>query len=199
MNNIIAIEHLTLDGVMQAPGRPDEDTRDGFEFGGWGDTGYDPEMQKTISKYMGGGWSLLSGRRTYEDLYESWHVRQPDNPMTQSLTNVQKFVASHNPRYQLSWENSALLAGDATETVGKLKKEHDKPLIIFGSGELVRSLMRCNLIDEFLLQIHPLVLGKGHRLFDNGSFFTKLSLQSTVIASTGVIITTYKPDSKNNS
>ncbi|ANH80520.1 hypothetical protein A8C56_05510 [Niabella ginsenosidivorans] len=192
MSKIIAVEALTLDGVMQAPGRPDEDTRDGFEYGGWAVAGNDPEIQKVVGKYMGGGWSLLAGRITYEDLYEAWHVRQPAHPMAQALTSVQKFVVSHNPDYKLPWEHSTLLAGDAAGSIAKLKKEHNKTLIIFGSGILVRSLMQQDLIDEYLLQIHPLVLGKGHQLFKDSKQLTRLRLVDTVAADTGVIIATYR-------
>lgn len=192
MSKIIAVESLTIDGVMQAPGRPDEDTRDGFGYGGWAIAGNDPEMQKVISKYMGGGWSLLAGRITYEDLYEAWRVRQPAHPMAQALTSVQKFVVCHDPNYKLLWENSTLLLGEAIETVTKLKKERDKTLVIFGSGVLVRSLMHGNLINDYVLQIHPLVLGKGHRLFEDNSPFTRLRLTDSVITGTGVIITTYQ-------
>ena len=174
---VVAVEHLTLDGVYQAPGRPDEDTRDGFRYGGWGSVaGNDKKIQEAMSRHMDGGWSLLVGSTTYEDLYEAWPARQPSHPMTKALTNVQKFVASHNPNYRLPWENSILLEGDATDAVAKLKKKHDKTLIIFGSGVLVRSLMQQDLIDEFLLMIHPLVLGEGRRFFDSNTSFTKLML-----------------------
>jgi dihydrofolate reductase len=111
---VVAIEHLTLDSVYQAPARPDEDTRDGFKHGGWSNDGNDPRMQEIISKYMVGGWSLLVGKTTYEDLYDAWAVNQPSSPMTKALTSVQKFVASHDSNYKLQWENSVLIADDAT-------------------------------------------------------------------------------------
>ncbi|HEX7755281.1 MAG TPA: dihydrofolate reductase family protein, partial [Niabella sp.] len=191
-NKIVAIEALTLDGVMQAPGRPDEDTRDGFEYGGWAKTGDDPEMRNVIGKYMTAGWSLLVGRITYEDLYESWKVRHPSDPMAQALSNVQKFVVCHDPDYHLPWEHSTLLAGDAVNMIARLKKEHNKTLIIFGSGVLVRSLMQYELIDEYVLQIHPLVLGKGYGLFKGAGQASRLRLTDTVTTSTGVIIATYQ-------
>jgi dihydrofolate reductase len=188
---VVAIEHLTLDGVYQAPARHDEDTRDGFKNGGWAMAGNDPKMQEVIGKYMGDGWSLLAGSTTYEDLYEGWPKRQPSSPMTQALTSVQKFVACHDSNYKLPWENSTLLAGDATGTVAKLKKEHDKTLVIFGSGVLVRSLMQHSLIDEFVLMIHPLVLGEGCRFFDDKTPFTKFKLTGVVTTDTGVMVATY--------
>ena len=190
MSKVVAIEHVTLDGVMQAPARPDEDTRDGFEYGGWGRAGNDPAMVNVIGARMGDSWSLLVGRTTYEDFADVWPKRAP-NPFTEALNNVQKVVASTTLTEPLPWQNSTLLKGDAADAVAKLKKEHDKTLVIFGSGVLVHSLMRRKLIDEFVLQIHPLVLGKGRRLFSDGSSFTNFSLVDSVTMATGVIIATY--------
>ena len=195
MSKIVAIEHLTLDGVMQSPGRPDEDTRDHFEYGGWAVAGNDPLMMKVQSERMGSSWSLLAGRITYEDFAGFW-PKQPSNPITDSLNNVEKFVVSTAP-IDLSWQNSTLLKGDAVDTVAALKKEHDKTLVIFGSGVLVRSLMPHNLIDEYILLTHPLILGKGRRLFPEGNPFTKLKLIDSVTTDTGVIIGTYFPISEH--
>jgi len=189
---VVAIEHLTLDGVYQAPARQDEDARDGFQYGGWSIAGSDLKMQETIGGYMVGGWSLLAGRTTYEDLFEGWSVRQPSSPMTKALTNVRKFVACHDSNVQLPWENSTLLAGEATEAVAKLKKEHDKTLVVFGSGILVRSLMKHDLVDEFVLMFHPLVLGKGRRFFDQDTPFTKFKLASESMTNTGVVVAKYQ-------
>jgi dihydrofolate reductase len=189
---VVAIEHLTLDGVYQAPARTDEDGRGGFKYGGWSKGTDAPEItQATISRYMTGGWRLLAGRTTYEDLYEGWQVRQPDHPMTQALRNVQKLVASRDPGYQLTWENSILLNGDAVDAVAALTNRPGTPLIIFGSGVLVRSLLARGLVDELVLMIHPTVLGQGLRLFGDSSF-TKLELVSAVTADTGAIVATYK-------
>lgn len=196
MSKVVVIEHLTLDGVMQGPARPDEDRRDGFEYGGWGAAAYDPAMQKVIGVRMGSSWSLLVGRTTYEDFAKVWPNRPQPNPFTEALNNVEKFVASTTLTEPLPWQNSMLLKGDATDAVAKLKKDHDKTLVIFGSGVLVQSLMRRDLIDEYVLQIHPLVLGKGRRLFPNGSPLTKLSLLDSVTTGTGVIIATYRPVSE---
>ncbi|TPI19763.1 dihydrofolate reductase family protein [Mesorhizobium sp. B4-1-1] len=194
MARIVAIEHLTLDGVFQAPARADEDTRNSFAHGGWGIPGSDPQMQEVIGRAMAGGWSLLAGRTTYEDLHEAWAVRQPASPMTRALTGAQKFVASHDAGYEPRWENSTLLAGDAGEAVRALKQGHDKTLVMFGSGKLLRALMRHGLIDELVLMVHPLVLGEGSRLFEPGQTPSAPKLSDLVSTATGVAILTYAFD-----
>lgn len=196
MSKIIVIEHLTLDGVMQGPGRPDEDTRDGFAYGGWAAAGNDPVMMEVQGAHMGSSWSLLVGRTTYEDFAKVWPNQPKPNPFTEALNNVEKFVASTTLVEPLPWKNSTLLKGDAADTVAKLKKEHDKTLVVFGSGKLVQSLMQCELIDEYVLQIHPLVLGKGRRLFPDDSPIAHLNLIDSITTGTGVIIATYRSTSE---
>jgi len=191
---IVAIEHVSLDGVYQAPARPDEDTRNGFSHGGWSIDGDDPKMRDMIGAYMKGGWSLLVGRTTYEDLYEAWPRRQPDSPMTRALTDVCKFIVSRNPNYKLPWSNSVLLAGDGADRVAKLRQEHDRTLIIFGSGILLRSLMGHGLVDELVLMIHPLVLGTGFRLFDEEAGFARLTLSGETATESGVVVATYRTE-----
>jgi dihydrofolate reductase len=189
MSKIVVLMHLTLDGVMQAPGRPDEDRRDGFTHGGWARPRGD-----AIGEAFGGigeGGPLLFGRRTYEDFFAFW-PNQTDNPFTPVLNNTQKYVVSTTLKEPLPWSNSTLLTGDAAEAVAKLKQQLDKDLLIMGSGELVQSLMRHNLIDEFMLLIHPLVLGTGRRLFAEGSPSTVLQLVDTKATSSGVVIATYR-------
>lgn len=191
MPTVVAIEALTLDGVMQGMGRPDEDRRGGFEYGGWAAGRSDPAMQKVLGAYMSNPWSLLVGRITYENFADYWPHQAP-NPMSEAMNNVEKFVASTTLTEPLPWQNSILLNGDAADAVSRLKKEHPKTLVIFGSGVLVQSLMRRNLIDEYVLQIHPLVLGTGLRLFPDGSPLTKFTLVDSVTTGTGVIIATYR-------
>lgn len=189
---IVAIEHVSIDGVYQAPARADEDRRNGFAHGGWSTAGDDPKMRDLIGAYMGKGWSLLVGRTTYEDLYEGWPRRQPDSPMTQALTGVRKYVVSRNGEYALPWRNSVLLAGEAADTVARLRQDHDRTLILFGSGVLVRTLMRHGLIDELVLMIHPIVLGAGFRLFDEAAGFARLTLSGETATDSGVVIATYR-------
>jgi dihydrofolate reductase len=191
MAKIIVIEHVTLDGVMQAPAKPDEDPRDGFDYGGWAMANSDPMMQQVLGTRIGTSWSLLAGRFTYEHFAKVWPNAPRPNPFTDALNRVEKFVVSSTLREPLPWENSILLRGEGASAIADLKQKHDKTLIIFGSGVLVHSLMLKDLVDEYVLQIHPLVLGKGRRLFLEAPA-TKLNLIDSVTTSTGVIIATYQ-------
>src|SRR6266853_4988282 len=191
MSKAVVFMNLTLDGVMQAPGRPDEDRRGGFEHGGWAMPYATMEAAEESMAYSG---ALLLGRRTYEDFYAVWPNRT-DNPFTAVLNNTQKYVASTTLSEPLPWSNSMRLKGDAAEAVARLKEEGGKDLVILGSGELVQSLMRRNLVDEYVLLIHPLVLGSGRRLFADGGAFAALRLVNTRTTTTGVVIATYQPAS----
>ena len=191
MRKIIAFESLSLDGVMQAPGRPDEDTRGGFEHGGWAQRYSDPVMGQAAGESMGTTGGLLFGRRTYEDFYAVWPNRT-DNPFTDVLNNTQKYVASTTLQEPLPWANSTLLEGDAADAVVRLKEAGGKDVVILGSGELVRSLMRRNLVDEYMLLIHPLILGSGRRLFPDGGPCVSLRLIDTKATTTGVVIARYQ-------
>lgn len=190
MGKVIVNISLTLDGVMQAPGRPDEDTRGGFTYGGWALPYFDPAMFSPPAD--GKMPDMLFGRRTYEDFYSVWPNRT-DNPFTEVLNNAQKYVASTTLQDPLPWMNSTLLVGDAAEAVAGLKQRLDNNLVVLGSGVLLQALMKHNLVDEYTLSIHPLVLGTGSRLFPADSSFAALKLVDTKIASTGVVIATYHP------
>jgi dihydrofolate reductase len=191
MRKIVVNMSLTLDGVMQAPGRPDEDTRGGFEHGGWALPYFDQVMGSNAAAGMAQMPSMLFGRRTYEDFYSVWPKRT-DNPFTGFLNNIQKYVASRTLEEPLPWSNSTLLKGEAAATVAALKEQPGNDLVVVGSGVLVQSLMRCNLVDEYVLSIHPLILGSGRRLFSDGSPFTALRLVDTKTTTTGVVIATYQ-------
>jgi dihydrofolate reductase len=192
MSNVVVFTSLTLDGVVQAPGRPDEDRRGGFQHGGWAQPYNDPVMGSVAAEGMATGGALLLGRRTYEDFFSFW-PHQTDNPFTEVLNNTQKYVASTTLAEPLPWSNSTLLKGDAAEAVARLKEQPDKDMVVLGSGELVQSLMRRNLVDRYQLLIHPLVLGSGRRLFPDGGAFAALRLVDTVTTTTGVVIATYQP------
>jgi dihydrofolate reductase len=193
MGKVIVIEHLTLDGVMQAPGHPDEDSRDGFQHGGWANRSQDPAMQEVMGAHMSSAWSLLAGRTTYERFADYWPKQAP-NPFTEALNRVQKYVASTTLTEPLPWQHSTLLKGDAAVAVARLKEDLDENLVVFGSGVLVRSLLPRNLVDEFVLLIHPLLLGSGRRLFpSSGSDLFAFRLIDSATTATGVMIGTYQP------
>ena len=194
MSRVVVVTHLTLDGVMQAPARPDEDLRGGFAHGGWATPYGDAVMGRVMAEGMAQseGGALLFGRRTYQDFFSVWPNRT-DNPFTVVLNTMQKYVASTTLEEPLPWSNSTLLKGDAAEAVARLKEQPGKDLVILGSGELAQSLMRRNLIDGYLLTIHPLVLGSGRRLFPDGGAFAALRLVDTKTTTTGVVIATYQP------
>ncbi|RVX40318.1 dihydrofolate reductase [Nonomuraea polychroma] len=193
MGKVIVIEHLTVDGVMQAPGHPDEDPRDGFTHGGWAARAQDPAMQEAMGARMSSAWSLLAGRTTYERFADYW-PRQAPNPFTEALDRVRKYVASTTLAEPLPWQNSTLLKGDAADAVAVLKEEVAENLVVFGSGVLVRSLLAAGLVDELLLLIHPLTLGSGRRLFpDSGTGLAAYELVDSATTRIGVLIAAYRP------
>ena len=190
MRKVIVMNNLTLDGVMQGPGRPDEDTRDGFARGGWATPNSDEAMVAKMGERMGGDRAFLFGRRTYEQLLASWNAQ--GGPFKDALNNTRKYVASSNRATTLDWPNSTLLHGDVPAAVADLKKSSGANLVIMGSGVLIGSLMAADLIDEYLLMIHPLVLGAGRRLFA-GRTQASLRLIDSSTTSTGVLIVSYEP------
>jgi dihydrofolate reductase len=193
MSRLVVNENLTLDGVMQSPASPDEDRRDGFERGGWAPPYFDQVMGDVAAEGMAKGGAMLFGRRTFEQFASFWSTQPDDNPFAAVLNNRQKYVASRTLEEPLSWRNSTLLQGDAVEAVAELKEQPDNDLVVLGSGELVRSLMQANLVDEYVLLIHPLVLGSGRRLFPDGGVSAALRLVDTKTTTTGVVIATYHP------
>jgi dihydrofolate reductase len=189
------MNHVTLDGVMQGPGRPDEDTRGGFTQGGWGQrsaTSGDAAGNAMGERMAAGGGlkGWLFGRRTYEGLLESWNAR--GGPFKEALNNTPKYVVSTTLTDPLPWPNSTLLRGDVAVAVGALKEQSDGVLAIMGSGELIGTLMAADLIDEYLLMIHPVVLGSGRRLFPENVTRT-LRLTDSVGTDTGIVIAVYEP------
>ena len=194
MSTITAVCNLTLDGVMQAPGRPDEDRRGGFTRGGWAVPYSSDAMGRVLEgmgQQAGRSAAMLFGRRTYEDFAGFW-PNQPDNPFTETLNRMRKYVASTTLADPLPWMNSTVLAGDAPKAVAALQDaQPEQDLVILGSGELIRSLLPHGLVDELTLLIHPLVLGAGQRLFASGSE-AALELIDSVGTSTGVVLARYR-------
>jgi dihydrofolate reductase len=193
MAKVIVMNGLSLDGVMQSPGRPDEDPRGGFEHGGWAAQYGDETMVATLGERLGeltgGRHAWLFGRRTYEDLLSHWNAQ--GGPFRGPLNDIQKYVASSNPDTKLDWPNSTLLHGDVPGAVGELKRGVESDLVIMGSGVLIRALMAAGLVDAYLLTIAPLVLGSGRRMFDDG-VHTPLRLMSSTTTAKGVIVATYE-------
>jgi len=191
MRKLIAVENVSLDGVMQAPRRPDEDLRGGFEHGGWAVPYPDAVAGQAMAEGMADAGPMLFGRRTYIDFFNVWPKRA-NNPYTEVLNNGHKYVASTTLSNPLPWQNSTLIAGDVPAAVARLKAEAGKDLVVLGSGELLRSLMQHHLVDEYVLLIHPVVLGSGRRLFPDAGAFEKLELVKAIPTTTGVVIGTYR-------
>ena len=189
MGKVIVMNWVTLDGVMQGPGSPDEDTRDGFEHGGWATPYGDEETGTKMGERMGDDRAWLFGRRTYEGLLASWNAQ--GGPFKDALNNTPKFVASGDSATRLDWPNSTLLHGDVPAGVGELKESSGANLVIMGSGELIGSLTAADVIDEYLLMIAPVVLGTGRRLFASG-VQASLRLVEGVTTRTGVVMATYE-------
>ncbi len=187
---LVVINHITLDGVMQSPGRPDEDTRGGFTHGGWATAGSDEVMSQVIGRRMGrpdGG--LLLGRLSYEEMLSYWNSQ--GGPYKDSLMSAAKYVVSSKPSTTLEWPNSTLVHGDISAAVADIKGSGTGDLVIMGSGQLIRSLLPMGLIDEYFLMIHPIVLGSGRRLFGEADSPADLKLVGCTQTSTGVLLATY--------
>ena len=189
---VVVVNHLSLDGVLQGPGRRDEDTRHGFRHGGWAQQGAaDPAIGAALGEPMGQGFSWLFGRRSYDDMLGHWN--EVGGVFKDGLNKTMKYVASSNPDADLPWPNSTLLSGDVPGAVAELRDQSGGNLVIMGSGQLIRSLLPYGLIDELFLLIHPVVLGSGQRLFGPAEAQVPLKLVHSSATSTGVIMATYRP------
>lgn len=192
MSRLVVVENVSLDGVMQSPGRPDEDTRGGFTRGGWAAAalGRDPEAARASLEGQGQTRALLFGRRTYLDLVGHWLSTPEPNPFAEILARTPKHVASRTLSAPLPHPASELLDGDVTDAVARLKAE-DAPgdLVVLGSGQLVRTLAAAGLVDEYLLTTIPVVLGSGTRLF--GDTYAELEVTRSVTSATGIVVATY--------
>jgi dihydrofolate reductase len=191
MGKLVVGTFLTLDGVMQAPGGPDEDTESGFEHGGWSVPFWgDDRMGEFMDESMGRADALLLGRKTYEIFAGHWPNVGEDDPMAAKLNSVEKYVAS-TTLDSLDWQNSTLLEGDVAEAAAKLKDEKAE-IQIPGSQNLIQTLLKHDLIDEYRLWFFPVALGTGKRLFADGTMPTNLKLVASETSSTGVAMNTYE-------
>jgi dihydrofolate reductase len=191
MRKLVVTTFLTLDGVMQAPGGPDEDRDGGFELGGWS-VGYWDEMMGRVAEeiHLEAG-EVLFGRRSYELLAGYWPKVGDDDPMAAKLNAVRKHVASRSIE-KLEWQNSTLLEGDVAQAVARLKSEDGGPLLVIGSSKLIQTLLRHDLVDTFKVWTFPVVVGEGKRLFGDGTIPAGLRLADIQTSTTGVTIATYE-------
>jgi len=189
MRELIVNTFLTVDGVMQAPGGPEEDPSGGFEHGGWSFGYWDEQMRTVMGESMSKPFDLVLGRKTYEIFAAHWP--HSDDPGAEILNNATKHVAS-TTRKELEWQNSQVIEGEVPEGVRALKEQDGPELQVHGSANLIQTLLEHGLIDEFRLWIFPLVLGKGKRLFDAGTLPAGLEVASSQVSSTGVIMATYR-------
>ncbi|GHG46290.1 MULTISPECIES: dihydrofolate reductase family protein [Amycolatopsis] len=190
MRSLTVTMSVTLDGVVQGLGRPDEDTRGGFRHGGWGTRYQDDVMAEEMGRGMSRPGDLLFGRRTWQDFTAAWSRRDDGNPFTTHMNAATKYVVSTTLDDAEAWENSVLLRGDAAETVAELKGRPGRDLSVIGSASLVRALHAAGLVDRFTLLVHPLTLGSGARLFGDGPL-TEFALTGCVPTTKGVLIAHY--------
>lgn len=187
---VVVVNHVSLDGVVQAPGRDDEDRRDGFAHGGWAASVDDPALGAAMGARIGPDFAWLFGRRSYEDLLGHWNAI--GGPFKDGLNGPRKYVASSRSDTELPWPNSVLLHGDVPAAVAGLRAEPGGNLVVMGSGELVRSLLPHGLVDELVLMVHPLVLGSGQRLFGPDPDLRRFRLESATPTASGVLVAVYQ-------
>ncbi len=194
MRRLIVATFTSLDGVMQAPGGPQEDPTGGFTYGGWTAPHFDPELGGAMGEIFGRPFNLLLGRKTYDIFAAHWpHVTDPNDPIAGLFNRVTKYVASRT-KPKLAWQNSQWLGADTVAALKALKSQDGADLLVQGSSELIQTLWQNGLVDEFAVLTFPVVLGKGKRLFGNGTTPTGLKLVKSRSFPTGVIVANYVPD-----
>ena len=191
MRELIVLSFITLDGVMQAPGGPEEDPTGGFNYGGWTVGYWDDFLGVVMGEQMAKPFDLLLGRKTYEIFAAYWPYAKSDDPTAEKLNSAKKYVTSKTLR-KLDWSNSMLVEGDTVQEIIKLKEQKGPELQVHGSGNLIQTLLKHDLIDEFRLKIFPITLGTGKRLFGEGTIPAGLKLVDSRTSTTGVIVATYK-------
>lgn len=195
MRKLIIREFISLDGVIQAPGGPEEDPSDGFRFGGWVVPYSDEAASQDLMEQLAQPFELLLGRRTY-DIFAGYWPRVPaeaDNRIADAFNRVPKHVATHRPG-ALDWQNSHALQGDLADAVRALKQRDGADLLTFGSGEMVQQLLAAGLVDELQLLIFPVLLGRGRRLFGGDALASSFKLTRSAITADGVLVTRYARD-----
>jgi len=191
MRKLIVLSFITLDGVMQAPGGPEEDPTGGFKYGGWVAGYFDDFLGKLMEKQMNKPFNLLLGRRTYEIFAAHWpYVKTDEDPFAASMNKAKKYVASKTLK-RLDWSNSELIKGDVAKEVKKLKEQDGPDIQVHGSGNLIQTLLKHDLVDELWLKIFPITLGKGKRLFAEGTIPAGFKLLESETLPNGVIVASY--------
>jgi dihydrofolate reductase len=192
MRKLVVVEFLSLDGVMQAPGAPDEDTEGGFKHGGWQLQYFDDDLGAAAAEGMATTDAHLFGRKTYEIMASYWPKAPPDDPFAQHLNSIKKYVASRTLT-DVEWENTTLLKGDVVEEVTKLKQQPGQNIGVLGSGDLVQTLIANDLVDVYSLTVSPIVLGSGKRLFRGADQIRSLRLLDSKASKSGSLLLTYEP------
>jgi dihydrofolate reductase len=191
MRELIVTTFVTLDGVMQAPGGPEEDESGSFQYGGWSVNYWDADIDAFMTETMGKPFDLVLGRRTY-DIFAGFWPTAPEEAGAAPLNAATKYVASRG-RPKLTWEKSVLLEGDVAEAVRALKAGDGPELQVHGSGNLIQTLLSAGLIDRFRLMVFPVLVGSGKRLFADGTIPAGLRVRDTKVSSKGVVMSTYEP------
>jgi len=186
------IEFLSLDGVLQSPGAPDEDTEGGFQHGGWQRPYFDDVLGATAAEGMAATDAYLFGRKTYDKMAAHWPTAPDDDPYARHLNTTPKYVASTTLQ-RVEWQNSTLIEGDVADAVAELKEQPGRNIVVLGSGQLVQTLIEHDLVDEYFLAVFPIVLGSGKRLFREADRARRLSLVDSKATSTGGVMLTYRP------
>lgn len=192
MRKIITITFVTMDGVMQAPGGPEEDKDNGFKYGGWQYALGDDETGKIINGYMTEPFELLLGKVTYDIFTGYWPLHPEIEVVAKPFNSTKKYVVSHKP-FDLTWNNSTLITGDVVGEIKKLKEMSGPDLVVWGSGNLIQTLLKNGLVDRMRVLIYPVTLGSGKRLFAEGTQPKAFKLVDSKVSPTGVIVATYEP------
>jgi dihydrofolate reductase len=190
MRKLIVLSFITLDGVMQAPGGPEEDPSGGFKYGGWSVGYFDDVLGNVMTEQMGHPLDLLLGRKTYDIFAAYWPRAGDDDPAARVINRARKYVVSHRP-VNLDWKTTVPISGDVAEKIKQLKNEDGPEIQVHGSGNLIQTLLKNDLVDEFWLKTFPVALGSGKRLFAEGTIPAGFTLRESKISPSGVVVSSY--------
>jgi dihydrofolate reductase len=190
MRKLVVLSFITLDGVLQAPGGPREDESGGFKYGGWSVGYFDDFLGNVMTEQMGHPFDLLLGRRTYDIFAAHWPRQGDDDPAARVINRAKKFVVSNRP-VKPDWKITIPINGDVVEKIRQLKKEDGPEIQVHGSGNLIQTLLKNDLVDEFWLKTFPVALGSGKRLFGEGTMPAGFSLAGSRISPSGVVVSSY--------